>query len=145
MIRSYTSSDKPQLLNLLRLNTPEYFDPGEEKDFVDYLDHELDQYFVYELDSIIVGCGGLNFLKNEKEARISWDMIHPDYQGRGIGRTLTQFRIETAKRNPKVKLIVVRTSQITFPFYEKQGFKLTEVKKDFWAPGFDLYRMEIIL
>lgn len=41
--------------------------------------------------------------------------------------------------------IVVRTTQFGFRFYEKVGFQLENVEKDFWAQGFDLYQMSVEL
>ena len=40
--------------------------------------------------------------------------------------------------------ITVRTSQLAFGFYEKRGFELKGIEKDYWAEGFDLYRMEYV-
>jgi ribosomal-protein-alanine N-acetyltransferase len=42
----------------------------------------------------------------------------------------------------EIEKIIVRTSQITFPFYQKQGFRLKEKIDNYWAEGFDLYYME---
>ena len=41
-----------------------------------------------------------------------------------------------------VKTITVRTSQLVYKYYEKFGFQTKEIIKDFWAKGYDLYRME---
>ena len=38
--------------------------------------------------------------------------------------------------------ITVRSSQVAYKFYEKQGFVLNEIKKNYWAEGFDMYSME---
>ena len=38
-IREYSSSDKKMVIELLRLNTPKYFAPEEENDFIQYLDN----------------------------------------------------------------------------------------------------------
>ncbi|MHA7057839.1 hypothetical protein ACWGOQ_0011500 [Aquimarina sp. M1] len=37
------------------------------------------------------------------------------------------------------KTHVVRTSQFASKFYEKMGFALVKIEKDFWVDGFDLY------
>ena len=89
MIRAYSITDKPKIIELLRKNTPEYFDSSEEKDLNNYLENEVEEYFVYEINSEIIGAGGINYFSEEKIARISWDMIAPNSQGKGIGKVLT--------------------------------------------------------
>lgn len=145
MIRPYIPTDREKLIELLRLNTPAYFAPEEEEDFREYLDHHLDQYFVVEDMNRIVGCGGINFAEDRKSVRISWDIIHPAAQGKGWGSKLTKYRIDKIREYPEVEVIIVRTTQLVYPFYERSGFELKEVVKDYWAEGFDLYRMEIQL
>ncbi|GAA0194799.1 GNAT family N-acetyltransferase [Fulvivirga kasyanovii] len=144
-IRPYKEADKEKLLHLIRLNTPQYFDPAEEGDFSDYLDNELETYFVVEDNGQIIGCGGINYFPEEHTARISWDMIHPEAQGKGVGKRLTLHRIEEIKKRKDIKTIVVRTTQLVYPFYEKAGFTLEKTEPDFWAPGYDLYLLKIVL
>ena len=55
MIRKYTKKDKSVLIELLRQNTPQYFDPSEESEFEYYLDSEVEDYFVYENNTKIIG------------------------------------------------------------------------------------------
>ena len=143
MIREYSDKDKSRLIELLKLNTPEYFDYSEENDFDYYLDNELEDYFVYEENSLIIGAGGINYFPEENLARISWDMIDPQSQGKGIGKKLTQYRIAHLKQNLKIGFIIVRTTQLVYKFYEKMGFELEKVEKDFWAKNFDLYQMKM--
>lgn len=145
MIRPYTQNDKEAVLALIKLNTPKYFAEAEEQDLVTYLEQEIESYFVIEEEGEIIGAGGINWLENKTEARISWDMFHPKHQGKGLGSQLTQYRIEQIKTIPTVEKIVVRTTQLVFPFYAKQGFQLQYTIKDYWATGFDLYHMEILL
>ena len=142
-IRPYSSSDKPALLELLRLNTPQYFAPEEEQDFIEYLDKWLEYYFVLEDDGKILGCAGINTADNGTTAVLSWDIIHPDSQGKGVGSRLTQYRLDLAKTMPVVEMIRVRTSQLVYPFYDKFGFELKNIAKDYWAPGLDMYFMEM--
>ncbi|WP_062053165.1 GNAT family N-acetyltransferase [Aquimarina longa] len=142
-IRPYLKSDRIELIKLLRLNTPNYFSPDEESDFISYLDSEIEDYFVVQEDSKIIGSGGINYFPKEKIARISWDIIHPNKQGKGIGKKLTLHRIQYIKKNSVIELINVRTSQLAYKFYEKIGFKLIRIKKDYWAKDFDLYLMSL--
>lgn len=142
-IRPYTENDKDSVIDLFRANTPDFFDLSEEKDLRDYLETEVADYFVVEENDELIGAGGINYFLQERTARISWDIVKPNSQGKGIGKKLTEHRINYLKNNNKVDLIVVRTSQHVFKFYEKMGFRLIKVEKDFWAKGFDLYLMEL--
>ncbi|WP_225312718.1 GNAT family N-acetyltransferase [Pseudotamlana haliotis] len=139
MIRKYSKEDKQKVIKLLRQNTPKYFVPSEEIDF----ENEVEDYFVYEQHSEIIGAGGINYFPNDKIARISWDIIHPNHQGKGIGKALMQYRMNHLIEKPNIEFIVVRTTQLAFQFYEKTGFKLIRIEKDFWAKDFDLYEMKM--
>lgn len=141
-IREYKSIDKSTVINLIKLNTPKYFAPEEENDFSNYLDNERELYYVLLFNEKIVGCGGINFAENKTIGKISWDILHPEYQGKSLGSQLLKYRIEKIKAIDSIQKITVRTSQLAYKFYEKQGFELNEVKEDYWAKGFDLYRME---
>jgi len=141
VIRTYHPNDKQAIITLLRLNTPAYFSPEEENDLVYYLDNEIDEYYVLEMNNIIIGCGGINYDEDGTTGKISWDILHPDYQGKGFGSLLLSFRIEKLKELKHITTISVRTSQLVYRFYEKYGFKLVETIKDYWAPGIDMYRM----
>lgn len=137
----YLPAYKDQVLNLLRLNTPRYFDPSEEADLAYYLDHERELYYVVQAGTEIVGCGGINFANEGVTGKISWDILHPDYQGRSIGTQLLAFRIQQLESMGHIREIVVRTSQHAYRFYEKRGFRLDHSVQDYWASGIHLYYM----
>ena len=141
-IREYQSKDKNEVINLIRLNTPEYFAIDEEEDLNKYLETEIELYYVLLYDQKIVGCGGINFADNSTTGIISWDIFHPDYQGKSLGTKLLKHRIDKLNSIDGIQKITVRTSQVAYKFYEKQGFELIETKKDYWAEGFDMYNME---
>ena len=145
MIRPYKPEDKADLIELIRLNTPQYFDKSEEADLVNYLEHERETYFVVDEDHQIVGCGGINYEAKSTIGIISWDIIHPKYQGQGIGKKLLLHRINVLKDDSQINSIRVRTSQHTDKFYAKCGFSLEFITKDYWAKGYDLYQMKIDL
>lgn len=143
MIRPYKNTDKDNLLHILRLNTPKFFDASEAPEFAEYLDKLREEYFVVEEEGQVLGSGGINYFTKDKIARISWDVVHPNAQGKGLGSQLIRFRVNKIKENLAIETIVVRTSQVVYRFYEKCGFTLRKVEKDYWAPGFDLYYMEM--
>lgn len=141
-IRPFTASDKTTLISILRKNTPKYFAPEEEVEFIHFLEDQIEEYFVVEYLGIIVGSGGINFYDNGKTAVVSWGMIDPDYHGQGLGSYLLNFRIERVVSIHRPERFLVRTAQFTNKFYEKFGFKLIHTEKDYWAKGIDLYEME---
>ena len=145
-ISSFKKSDTEALIILLRLNTPRFFAPSEERSFIKYLEQDSENYFIIEEAKGVIGSGGFNYgFDDGKTARISWGMIHPEWQKKGVGTKLTRYRIEQIKKNPEIDKIEVRTTQAVYRFYQKLGFELQNIEKDYWATGFDLYQMTIDL
>ena len=70
-------------------------------------------------------------------------MVDSKSQGSGIGKKLTQHRINYLKGNSQKEIIRVRTSQHAYKFYEKMGFKLEKIKRNYWAKNFDMYIMQM--
>ncbi len=142
MISPFSPADHPAIIKLLRLNTPRYFHADEEEYLLRYLHHEATHYFVHEENGQLTAAAGTNFGFNDgKTARLSWDLVHPRWQGKGIGRQLLQFRLRHIARDFLVERVEVRTSQMAYLFYRKSGFTLIEIKENYWSPGFDLYHM----
>lgn len=141
-ISAYSPAHKDRLLHILRSNIPEYFDSTEEQNFADYLDNEREDYFIVKYMDDIVGCGGINYDHHHHMAIISWDVIDRVYHGKGLGGKLLSYRLSYIKSHYPFYTIRVRTAQNTFKFYEKYGFQLKHIKKDYWAPGYDMYYME---
>ena len=112
-IREYFPSDKEAVLELMRLNTPLYFASEEEADLSKYLDNEREYYYVLLSGMEIIGCGGINIADNGTRGRISWDIIHPDWQGHSLGSLLLKYRINVLK-SMGIDRITVRTSQVAY-------------------------------
>src|SRR5699024_2402076 len=104
-IREYESKDKNEVIHLIRLNTPKYFATGEEEDLNEYLEIKRELYYVLLSNEKIVGCGGINFAEKKTIGKISWDIFHPEYQGKSLGTRLLNYRIERLRAFKSVKKI----------------------------------------
>lgn len=111
--------------------------------FANYLDNEIEDYFVVVQNESIIACGGLNYDYDKKEAVLSWGMVHPTYQGWGIGSQLTEHRIKHLHPVQGIDKLMVRTSQHTYKFYEKMGFELKSVTNNYWGPNLHLHVMQM--
>ncbi|HRW98280.1 MAG TPA: GNAT family N-acetyltransferase [Cyclobacteriaceae bacterium] len=144
MIRPYTINDREQVVAVFKQNVPKYFDADEEADLLDYLHKHGDTYFVMEDGGQIIGCGGYHLNALKTFGRISWDFFSPDQQGKGLGKQMVQHCLDSLREIQTLKLITVWTSQLAFSFYAKFGFRQQDVIPNYWGPGLDLYRMDML-
>lgn len=139
----YQNNYKNAVLELIDLNTPAFFAPFERSELDEYLDKFIELYYVVESYGEIVGAAGINFENGDHDATMSWDIVHPDYKGKGIGSLLVEYRLNIVQKHyPLVNKLVSRTSQLAESFYKKHGFNTIKVVKDHWAAGIDLHLME---
>lgn len=150
-IKEYLPDYKNRLLEIFESNMPLYFAEEELQLFFDFLDRDAFQRGSYSVifdSGNIVGCGGIALNQpskytNELHVIMTWGMIDNKFHKNGFGKKLLLFRVKQAKElYPEVK-IALGTTQHTFPFFEKYGFKTVAFEKDHWAKGLDLYQMEL--
>lgn len=72
VVREYLTTDKEAVMNLIKLNTPDFFAEEETNDLSNYLDKEIELYYVLLVDGKVVGCGGINFAEKRTIGKISW-------------------------------------------------------------------------
>lgn len=142
-MRPYEPADRPSVLEVFRLNTPEFFDVNEQADLEKYLNEYGSTYFVMEMEGRIIGGGGYHFEEDGRTGRLSWDFIDPHYKGKGLGRKMILHCLEELRKSPHLEKTAVWTSQLAYKFYSRFGFETQEIKENFWGPGLDLYRMEM--
>lgn len=65
VIREYLTTDKEVVMNLIKLNTPNFFAKEEVNDLSNYLDKGIELYYVLLVDGKVVGCGGINFAEKK--------------------------------------------------------------------------------
>ena len=143
MIRKYQATDLAQVIKIFRQNTPKYFAVEEQVDLEQFLEQNGANYWLIEQEGVIAGCGGIVFSEDQQVGRIAWDFFSPDFQGKGLGRRLTAFRLAEIRKNRSVQRIIVRTSQLAYSFYAKFGFEIEKIEEDYWAPGLHLYDMQM--
>ncbi|MBC7695699.1 MAG: GNAT family N-acetyltransferase [Burkholderiales bacterium] len=150
-IKPYLPEYNSRLIDIFKSNMPLYFALEELPLFNAFLEKDvfLKNYSVVLKDGLIVGCGGIDLNQptkytNEPHVIMTWGMIDYKYHKEGLGKALLLFRIQQAKKiHPGLK-IALGTTQYTFLFFEKYGFKTVYFEQDHWAKGLDLYQMELV-
>jgi acetoin utilization deacetylase AcuC-like enzyme/GNAT superfamily N-acetyltransferase len=75
----------------------------------------------------------------ESSYDIYWIAVHPDYQGRGVGRQLLKETERMIKKGGGVRVYVDTSQRIQYAstraFYERCGYKLESLLPDFYAQG----------
>ncbi|NWJ23074.1 GNAT family N-acetyltransferase [Rhizobium sp. RM] len=145
--RPYVLEDSVACLAVFDSNVPHFFAEAERAQYAEFLTGLALQrpYLVFEDGTGIIACGGLETLPEKRTAFLSWGMVARDHHGKGVGRLLTQARLELARNLPDVDSITLNTSQHTKGFYEKFGFVMTEVTPDCYAVGLDRWDMVLTL
>lgn len=142
-LRPYTETDLDAVVAIFRSNIPKYFGPGEEPGLREFLvDPCREDYFVWEVDGDVIGAGGIA-LNEDDTVSLCWGMIRSDHLGQGLGKQMTEFRIDAAREKHPTLPLVISTSQHTRGFYERFGFRLTHHEPDGFGPGIDICKMRL--
>ena len=143
MLRPYHPYDRKRILEIFRRNVPDFFASAEERTFLNYLDQFADTYYIVENKHRIIGAGGYHLTHQPNTARLSWQFIDPEFHHMGFGRELTQYLLQILSANSGIHTVAVWTSQHAYGFYEKFGFGVEKIKKDYWGKDLDLYVMSM--
>ncbi|MBB6506433.1 putative GNAT family N-acyltransferase [Sphingomonas endophytica] len=144
-VRAYDAADRAACLALFDGNTPTFFAAGERSDFAGFLDaHAASWAFqVVERSGAIVACGGHRAAADGETAGFCWGMVDRAQHRTGLGRILTQARLDAARATPGVRQVRLDTSQHTQGFYARFGFVVERVVPDGYSPGLD--RVDMLL
>jgi amino-acid N-acetyltransferase len=82
----------------------------------------LRDFYIYEADGKVVGTAALNICW-EDLAELRSLAVHPDYNGRGVGRELVLACLDEARRLGLRKVFALTYKQV---FFEKLGFQVIE-------------------
>lgn len=152
VIRKYKPSDRFECIEIFKSNMPLFFDPEELLDFEKWLNGKdqgilgysntiEEYYYVAELENKIIACGGFYIPKDEKRANMTWGMVDNKLHKKGIGQKLLEYRIKIINAQHPGYQISLDTTQHSYKFFEKMGFTLTKITKDFYVKGMHRYDM----
>ncbi|WP_440778586.1 GNAT family N-acetyltransferase [Pseudomonas syringae] len=143
MLRPYTLADRDTCLDIFDSNVPRYFDPVERKLFASFLMAPLGHYFVVEREGAVLACGGYLVLSDPAVAELTWGMVHGERHGSGLGRFLTEARLDVMQSLPSVTRAHINTSQHVQGFYSGLGFVVSAIKADGHGRGIDSVKMDL--
>jgi predicted GNAT family N-acyltransferase len=143
--RPYTALDLQACLRLFDGNVPKFFDPSERQSFATFLqDQSLNTAFlVIENNGVVIACGGHVLEDDGQTAGLCWGMVDQSLHGQGLGRLLTEARLQAIRKQPAIQRVRLDTSQHTHAFYARFGFTVERVETDGYGPGLD--RMDMVL
>lgn len=151
-IRTYEANDREACLAIFASNTPPYFDVSEYQ-FLDnwltkkgqgelcYESNAAETFFVLEIENKVLACGGYYIPKNEKRANMVWGMVHNAAHHQGLGKQLLLFRVDEITRLYPLHSISLDTSQHTFRFFERLGFRTLKCIHNGYGEGLHRYDM----
>lgn len=123
--RAYRPTDEAACLDIFTSNIPEYFSEEEREDFIDFLHRLPGRYgVVVDAEERVVACGGVAASRSDpRGADLTWGMVHHRLHKHGVGRALTQGRLDWVNEMPDVAVVYLNTAHLTEGFYEKFGFR----------------------
>lgn len=138
----YVSDDREACLAIFDGNLGTYFAEHERDEFSEWLDKpDRESYLVWRIGKDVVACGGIYHDPEQNCVGLAWGMVRRDLHRQGIGRQLTERRVQQMSElypNFEQRL---GTSQHTFEFYQRMGFEVTSITPDGFGKGLDRYDM----
>lgn len=148
MIEQYQEKYKSECLTAFKSNVPDFFATGEIGQFENWLELVVDErnsnryyYNVFVIQGQVIGCGGFLFEESKNEVFLTWGLIHRDYQRKGYGVQLLYYRLKQITQLYPIASILIDTTQYSYPFFEKYGFKVTTIINDYYSKGLHRYDM----
>ncbi|MNU49989.1 hypothetical protein D3C71_389450 [compost metagenome] len=147
-IRPYVVSDKATCMEVFKTNVPKYFTEAEINDFEQFLtrlenpdESNNPPYYVMELDGKLIGCGGFGEKEGVDAITFVWGMVHHDYHKKGYGEQLLVFRLAEIKKQFPDRQVILDTTQFSYSFFEKYGFKTVKITENSYGEGMHRYDM----
>ena len=148
LIRPYKAQDKQDCLDTFKSNVPDFFSENEIADFEAFLTRleagiPKTQFYVIEDENRIVGCGGFGDKDNKNIISLAWGHIHKNEHNKGLGQQLLTYRLALIKRMYSELPLLIDTTQFSYGFYKKNGFRLLKITENYYTEGMHRYDMEL--
>lgn len=141
-VREYTRPCREACLRVFDTNVPAFFRTHERAEFEAFLDDLPGPYYVLlDPEGDLVACGGYAVAPESGAADLCWGMVTQERHGQGLGRALTELRLERIREDGSARTVSLHTSQHTVGFYERLGFKTVRVTENGYASGLDRHDM----
>ena len=94
---------------------------------------ENEVYLIYKNDKL---AGSTEYeMKSPDHAYLSGLVIHPDFQGKGIGREAALFRLEKLKGVKRIDLVTHPENFKIIALYQSLGFKIEKQIENYFGDG----------
>ncbi len=148
--RPYTAVDRGPCLTLFDSNCPEFFAHNERADYVAFLDAVGAKavggsgtgYTVIDDGEALVGAYGVCPGTTADECRLTWILLAPAAQGRGLGRAI-MARVVAAARAQRAAWLRIAASHKSAPFFARFGAVVASSTPNGWGPGMHRIDMDL--
>jgi [ribosomal protein S18]-alanine N-acetyltransferase len=117
-----------------RIENGQFPNPWKKKYFIDELTHDIANFYVAEDVVTRDVAGYIIFWIVEDMLELHKIAVSGEYKGKGIGKELFGFMMDTAKERKiaEVFLEVRKTNTVAIKLYESFGFVRIDVRKDYY-------------
>jgi N-acetylglutamate synthase-like GNAT family acetyltransferase len=120
--RALVAADIPQCLELYELNRPGRLPDGWEARYRSDLESASNYTLVVERDDRIIATGGISKLAREDVVILSYGLVHPAHQSRGLGIALTMARLALLEPTPDNYSVFIGAVAKSVGYYGRLGF-----------------------
>ena len=141
LMRAYEQADQRDCLRLFDENCPEFFDPGERAQYLEFMESRPAGYEICLLQQQVVGAFGVCELVAGGVA-LRWILISPAAQGRGVGTAMMGRALEVCRAGGE-PVLHISASQKSGPFFARFGARAIRTIPQGWGPLLDRVEMEL--
>ena len=124
-VRLLQPADIPDCEQIYRLNEPLHFPAGFYSSFSEWLRDGKTRIVVMEQNNAVVAVGGMTAdpFEGQQFVTLSFGMVHPSHQGKGLGTLLLLSRMALLRRSTTPALVHLSTVGGSETFYCRFGFQ----------------------